>query len=103
MDQVDVCYTNNKSGTYIQFMLPVFSCELEELNLYDEFMRKSIKEDFSILFDTFGMEFTTPKAYIIRNNDKNCLVNCIQSDYSPDLENTINRLGIEKRDIDWSI
>ena len=103
MDQVDVCYTNNKSGTYIQFMLPVFSCELEELNLYDEFMRKSIKEDFSILFDTFGMEFTTPKAYIIRNNDKNYLVNCIQSDYSPDLENTINRLGIEKRDIDWSI
>ena len=103
MEQVDVCYTTNKSGIYVQFMLPVSTCELEELNLYDEFMRQSIKEDFGILFKTFGMEFTTPGAYIIHSGEKNCLVNCIQANYSSDLENTISRLGIEKRDIDWSI
>lgn len=102
MELVDVCYAINKSGIYVQFMLPVTTCELEELNSYDGFMRDSIKEDFKILFETYGMEFTTEGSYVIRKNNRNCLVSCIQADHSPELESTLDRLGIEKRDIDWN-
>ena len=103
MNSVDVSYINTKSGTYVQFMLPVSTCELEELNAYDKFMRDSIKEDFKVLFETYGMDFTTDGAYIIRQNDHNCLVNCVQGDFSPELEDTLKRIGVENRDINWEI
>lgn len=101
MESVDVSYINNKSGTYVQFMLPVSSCELEELNAYDKFMRQSISQDFKVLFDTYDMEFTTDAAYVIRKGNKNCLVSCLQGNWSPQLEDTLKRIGVEKRDIQW--
>lgn len=101
MEKVDVCYATNKNGVYVQFKLTVHARELSELNAYDEFMRKSIEKDFKVLFDLYGMDFSTDSAYVIRMEDKNHLVSCLNGDWSPELEETLGNLGVEKRDIQW--
>ena len=65
---VDVFYSNNKAGTYVQFELPVNCRELSELNSYDKILQKQISKDFSDLFKQFSMDFSTESSYLV--NDK---------------------------------
>lgn len=97
MDKIDVCYANNKSGTYVQFMLPVLAAELEELNVYDDFLRESIRNDFKVLFDVYDCAFTTTSSYVIYEKGRFVLMSCLQGETTSELEETLAKIGVERR------
>lgn len=98
MDPVDVCYSNNKSGTYVQFRMRVHTNDLSELNSYSKFLMNSVEKDFKSLFDTYGMAFTTESCYVVPDKDgKLYAVICIQGETTPELEDTLRRIGVERR------
>ena len=59
---VDVFYSNNKAGTYVQFELPVNCRELSELNAYDKILQRQISQDFEELFEVFAMDFSSESS-----------------------------------------
>lgn len=97
MEAADVCYANNKTGTYVQFRLEVFTNDLSELNAYSKFLMKSIQKDFHVLFDVYGMSFTTDSAYITPSEHGMYLAVCLLGETTPELEETLQRNGIERR------
>lgn len=95
---IDVWYSNTKAGTYVQFKLPVNTYELGELNAYDKYFQKQIREDFSALIKDFLLDFSTESSYLIREGEKNCLVICLQGKTSRALEKELAKLGIIKKE-----
>ena len=100
METIDVCYAINKTGTYIQFLLPVHTCELSELNMYDKFLRKKIREDFEVLFNKYGADFSTEASYVLTEGKKMGLCSCLVAETSEELKGTLRRLGFEKRNFE---
>ncbi len=96
MDTVDVYYFNTKAGTYVQFELPVHTRELGELNAYDQVFQKSIRDDFKMLFDTYGMDFASETSYIVPAGEDAKLVICLLGKTSPELEATLARIGVRR-------
>ena len=99
MEAIDVCYSNTKAGTYVQFLMPVHTCELSELNLYDKFLKENIHKDFEVLFKTFGMDFSTEMSYIVTKNENTYLAICLLGNTTDELENALSRIGVEKRSL----
>lgn len=97
MQPVDVCYENNKTGTYVQFRLEVFTNDLNELMAYSNFLMKGIQRDFPPLFNLYDMAFTNESCYLLPSKDGMYLVTCLLGDTTPELEDTLRRLGIERR------
>lgn len=100
MQPVDVCYENNKTGTYVQFRLEVFTNDLQELMAYSNFLMKGFQRDFAVLFKTYDMAFTNASCYLLPSKKGMYLINCILGDTTPQLEDTLKRLGIERRGFD---
>lgn len=100
MGPVDVCYANNKTGTYVQFRLEVFTNDLSELDSYSRFLMKNIQKDFHTLFDVYNMAFTTESAYIVPSDRGMYLAVCLLGETTPELEETLRRTGIERRGFD---
>lgn len=98
MDKIDLFYSNTKAGTYIQFKMPVNTCELEELNSYDKYLKKQINKEFGDIIKDYDMEFSTDSSYIIGEGETNYLVICLQGETTPELENTLKKTGIEKKE-----
>ena len=97
---VDVFYSNNKAGTYVQFELPVNCRELSELNSYDKILRRQISKDFSDLFKQFSMDFSTESSYIVNDKENFKLIICLQGVTTKELEEKLALLGIKKRSFD---
>lgn len=98
MEDIDVFYSNTKAGTYVQFKLPVNTCELEELNAYDKHLQKQIKKDFSKLIENFSLDFSTESSYIIHEGEKSYLMICLQGKTTKELEETLKKIGISKEE-----
>lgn len=97
-NQIEVFYSNNKSGTYIQFRWPVNSCALDELATYDRALQKQIREEFLPVMEKFDMDFATESSYLIHDDDGNYLVICLNGKTSPELERCLSEAGIRRRD-----
>ena len=96
MEVIEVIYQNTKAGTYVQFKLPVNSCELGELNAYDKYLQKQISEEFRDLIEKFSLDFSTDSSYLIHDNGKSCLMICLQGTTTPELERELKKIGVEK-------
>ncbi|MBP5458838.1 MAG: hypothetical protein J6Y62_01490 [Clostridia bacterium] len=99
MEPVDVCYENNKSGTYVQFRMMVHTNDLEELKAYSDFVMSNIQKDFKTLFDVYGMAFTTSTCYVLPVGDvaeSLYLIVCLQGKTSPELEDTLQKMGVKR-------
>lgn len=96
MEQIQVCYSTNKAGTYIQFKWPVTSCELNELVEYDKYLQDQIWQEFGSLAEDFGLEFYTDSSYLIHEDENQYLVICLQGKTSEKLEDTLVKMGISK-------
>ena len=98
MEAVNVSYANNKSGTYVEFRLKIYTRSLEELNAYDKFLQKSIKQDFKTLFDDYGMDFSTEASYIVSEGEDMYMVMCLCGETTPELERKLSEIGVMRRD-----
>ena len=96
--EIDVCYSNNKAGTYVQFQLPVNCSELQELSVYDKLLQAGIKKNFSELFDEFKMDFSTESSYIVNENGKDNLIICVVGKTNEELEKFLAKKGICKKE-----
>lgn len=99
MEPVDVCYENNKSGTYVQFRMKVHTNDLEELKAYSNFVMNNIQRDFKVLFDVYGMAFTTESCYVLPVKDvaeSLYLITCLQGKTSPALDETLKKMGVKR-------
>ena len=95
---VDVFYSNNKAGTYVQFELPVNCRELSELNAYDKILQRQISQDFEELFEVFAMDFSTESSYLVQDGEKSKLVICLQGKTTDELEEKLASFGVQKRE-----
>lgn len=96
MEVVQVKYSNNKSGTYVEYRLKMNTRSLEELNAYDQFLQKSIRKEFEPLFKVHGMDFATEKSYVVCEGEDMYLVICLQGATTPQLEQCLVGMGIGK-------
>jgi len=98
MEEIEVFYSCNKAGTYIQFRWPVNCCELNELIVYDKILQKQIQEDFAPLIKEFDLDFSTESSYLVHDGEKKYLVICLQGKTTPELESSLSKAGIKRRD-----
>lgn len=96
MITIDTQFIQNKSGTYVEFKMKVETFELTELNAYDKYMRKAIKQDFEELFTKHQMDFTTEGAYVVTKNDALYLIVCLNGETTNALENCLLAYGIHR-------
>lgn len=96
MEKIEVSYSINKSGTYVQFKYPVFAYELNELIAYDKFFQEQIWEMFKELAEKFNLNFSTDSSYLIHEGDEQYLVICLIGQSSPELEKELIKFGIHK-------
>ncbi len=99
-NEMKVSFSVNKTGVYVQFVFPVASRELGELEAYDKAIRAQVKAEFRSLFEQYNMEFATETCYVVTdmNGTGQSLVICLLGSESPELVKKLEALGLPRED-----
>ena len=93
--EVQVSYYTNKAGTYVEFRMDCSTRSLSEMNSWNDYLMKSIRQNFKELFKEYGMDFSSDSAYVVPCGEQAKMVVCLfRDDHDEALIRHLREIGI---------
>jgi len=99
MTRIFTSYSMNKTGTYLEFKMPVNATELDTIEQYGQMLKETIERDFKTLVKKHNLEFSSESPFIVHENDRTFLVICLLGKTDDSLTADLDARGFPKEDV----